>query len=507
MTETAPTSDEKSVPASEPSGPAPTAAPDAPRARMNLVGLLALLVTVELAMGRIFLKLLPADAAEGPSPLFLRALTGVHRFVGHLAAVLAWFVLAAALIVITRRTYYRASTRFSLVFVGSVLTALVGIGLVAKIPGALLLHLYLSFFFVAASAWMALLASRVPASLRLGLSLILLPAGAHYLIAINDRFATFLGWERRGDWLPYVDGALLLGIALGTVLLRPRRTRVAFALGLGVTLAAATAMLVQTHWDLAHRVAQHGFGLELPLNPIVSLGYAVGFGAALFLISLHLNGDDREQLRGYGLLLLVANGLQLHWPSQLAIAAIGILCLLESVARPDGEVYRAEEIEELLRYGGAAIGAGSVSMSGTADDQTARVVGQLETGALVEVLLRWRHGMLDDLTVTIASAPPRDPPFSLEHIDSDDLGPRADGPRVLLDDLDLDRHFLVFDRRSVGAHLFDDTTRGQILSLCRGWLGVWPQRGLRYRANALPRSATALSDTLLMLGGLWRRVA
>ncbi len=479
--------------------------PAAARSRLNLVALLALLVTVDLAVGRIFLRLVPADAELG-NPLFLRVLRAAHGFVGQLAAVFGWLVLVAALLVIGRRSYYRASTRLSLILVGSVLAALVAVGLFGKIPGQLLLHLYLSFFFVAASAVLALLGTPAPLATRLGVVLLLLPAGLHYLVTLNDRFATFLGWSRRGDLLPIIDGGLLVGAALAMMLMRPRGARRAFAYVLALVVTAAATALVRTHWDIAQRIALNGFGLELPLIPAYASAYCIGLGAVIFLISAHLNGDDPDQLRAYGLLLLVANGLQLHWPSQLAIAAVGLLCLLESMARPDPNAYARAEIDALLRHAAVAVGTPTVSVTGPPGHEAARLAGTV-AGAPVELAIAFRHGALALLEVTVASAPPRDPPFSIEHVAASHLGPRADGPRLFLDDIDLDRDLLIYDRRSVGALIFDDSARQALLVLCKGWLGVWPQRGLRYRARALPRHEQGLAETVALLGALWQRVA
>lgn len=483
----------------------PSPAAELPRSRLNLVALLAALVTLDLTVGRMFLKLLPAEA-DLPNPALVRIVQTGHRFAGQLAAVLGWMVLVAALFVLGRRRYYRASTRLSLLFVGSVLAALVGIGLFSKIPGVLLLHLYLSFFFVGASVLLAILVSGAALHIRIGLVLLLVPAGVRYVVSINDRFATFLGWARRADLLPYVDGGLVVATALALLLLRPRRSHQAFALGLSLVVTAAAALLVRTHWDLAQRIAQYGFGLELPLQPWSAIAYCVAFGALLFVVTTHLQGDERDQLRAYGLLLLITNGLQLHWPSQLAIAAVGLLCLLESVTRPVSDPYRKDEIEELLRRAAVAAGASTVNLTGEGGGEAARLVGSLD-GAPIEVVVQWRLGALASVDVTIASAPPRDPPFSLEYVEAPHLGPRADGPRLLLDDAELDAAFRVYDRRSVAAQLLDEQTRLGLLSTCRGWLAVWPQRGLRYRAKELARHPAALAETIGLLGLLWRRAA
>jgi hypothetical protein len=44
--------------------------------------------------------------------------------------------------------------------------------------------------------------------------------------------------------------------------------------------------------------------------------------------------------------------------------------------------------------------------------------------------------------------------------------------------------------RGVSTPLLDETTRAQMASHLDGWLGVWPQRGVCYRARLVPADET-----------------
>lgn len=481
--------------------PSPAASP-AP-SRLNLAALLAVIVLVDLSFGRIFAKLLPSDGDMLPSAV-LAALRWGTRFVGQLAAVLGWLLLVFMLATLARRNYYRRSTRVSLLFIGSVFSALVGVGLFARIPGALLLHLYLSFLFLAGSAILAILASRAPSGERLGVVILLLPIAAHFGLSLNDRFATFFGWSRQSDLIPYVDSAVLVGAAAAAGLFRPRRHHYAAPIAIAIVFAGLAATLVLTHWDIAQRIALNGFGLELPMQLGSALVYCVGLGTLVYAITINLLGEPRDQLRAYGLCILVANGVQLYWPSQLGIAMVGLFCLLEAAARPDDAGWSRDAQEASLRTAAVAAGAAQVTFNGEPGDESARLVGARDDQP-VEVIVEWRGGRIENIEIALGGAPPRDPPFTLEARGTSN-GPRADAPRLHFDDEALEQEFVCHDRKSVAATILDPLTQAKLRIDCRGWLAVWPQRGVRYRASRLSGRPDALASTVEMVVAVWERV-
>jgi hypothetical protein len=59
----------------------------------------------------------------------------------------------------------------------------------------------------------------------------------------------------------------------------------------------------------------------------------------------------------------------------------------------------------------------------------------------------------------------------------------------------------------VGAALLDEDTRKRMLALVHGWLGVWPQRGVAYRASELPAGEDSLAQLVTFVRELAQRTA
>ncbi|HEX8951747.1 MAG TPA: hypothetical protein VF945_07865, partial [Polyangia bacterium] len=63
------------------------------------------------------------------------------------------------------------------------------------------------------------------------------------------------------------------------------------------------------------------------------------------------------------------------------------------------------------------------------------------------------------------------------------------------------------DRRGLNAALLDDATRARLGALCTGWVGVWPQRGVHYRARTVSGGEDALPLLIELLRDLATRAA
>jgi hypothetical protein len=119
-----------------------------------------------------------------------------------------------------------------------------------------------------------------------------------------------------------------------------------------------------------------------------------------------------------------------------------------------------------------------------------------------------RHGgLITTVDVVVGEAPPRDPPFTVERRDGPRLGPRAEGPAIDTGDAGFDRAFATRDRRGLNAQLLDDGTRARLQQLCTGWLGVWPQRGVHYRARTVSGGEDALPQLIDLLRDLATRAS
>jgi hypothetical protein len=192
--------------------------------------------------------------------------------------------------------------------------------------------------------------------------------------------------------------------------------------------------------------------------------------------------------------------LQLTLPYQVALAALGLLCLADAAVRPSARALTREQFEHLIKEAAASVGAPRVTVTGPYGSEAVRLLAPHDTFPLGLVIQR-RAGAIDEIEVVVGDVPPREPPFTLERRDAGRLGPRGEGDLVEIGDAAFDGAFRLRDRRDVGARLLDDTARARLLEHCHGWLGVWPRSGLRYRA----RRADNLPQLLQLLSELARR--
>jgi len=221
-----------------------------------------------------------------------------------------------------------------------------------------------------------------------------------------------------------------------------------------------------------------------------------------------LSSTGAERLRGYGLLIYAIAGFDQEAPFQMTLAALGLLSIAESVVRGGGTPLTREAFENLLRRGAAAVGAPKLIMSGATGYESVRLHSQPPaTGLPVSMSVSRSAGHISGVDVVVGEALPRDPPFTVERREAGRLGPRADGPAIETGDAEFDQTFATRDRRGVNAALLDDPTRARLAALCTGYVGVWPQRGVHYRARTLAGGDDALPLLIELLRDLAARAA
>jgi hypothetical protein len=284
-----------------------------------------------------------------------------------------------------------------------------------------------------------------------------------------------------------------------------RRHGVRLGLALAAILVGATAVLVRVDWETAARVAAYGFGVQLPMAPWALVIYLLALGGFTFTVVTLLSSSGPEKLRGWGLLLFGVSGLDQQVAFQMALGAVGLLCISESVVRGDGTPMTREAFENIVRRGAAAVGAPNVMLSGTSGYETVRLHAPPTAGVPVALTVARSAGRIARIDVVVGEAAHRDPPFSLERRDAGRLGPRADGATVETGDAEFDHAFVTRDRRGLNVQLLDDATRARLLALCSGWLAVWPQRGVHYRARAIAGDDDALPLLIELLRDLATR--
>jgi hypothetical protein len=475
--------------------------------RLPLIAVLVVVAIGELLLNRIAGHLFHSDPLM-PRTLLLRAQDLTRLFFYELTSVLAALLLIAALVrVVAFGARYRIGARVSFGLVGMICAALATLGAVLELPLDLSFHLHLSFTFLALLIVLSVAGARAPVRLKLGTVMLFLPTALHFAAQLTRRLSPAPELSRMPLDLEALAQATLVAAALVSVpCFAVRRQASRLAVGIAALAVGCGAVLVRIDWDIAARIALYGFGLMLPMMPWLLVICLLALGGFVYTVMTLVAASGNERLRGYGLALVGIAGLQMPAPFQVALAALGFLCIAESVVRGAGAPMPREAFEQLVRRGAAAVRAPQVVLTGANGYETARL--QSPAGGLTVALTIARHGgLVSALDVVVGEIAPRDPPFTVEHKQSPRLGPRADGPAIDTGDPAFDAQFVTRDRRGINAQLLDDGTRLRMRELVSGWLGVWPQRGVHYRAETLVAGEDALPQLLALLQELVGKAA
>jgi len=352
-------------------------------------------------------------------------------------------------------------------------------------------------------------ASRAPGRVRLGAVILFLPVALHFAARLTRRLSPVPELTSTPLELEAIAQATLAAAAVVAVpCFASRKQGARFAIGLAAAFVGASAVLVRLDWESAARVAAYGFGVALPMAPWALCVYLLALGGFVFTVATLLSSTGEERLRGWGLLIFGIAGLDQQAAFQITLAAIGMLCVAESVVRAGAAATMTREaFENVVRRGAAAVGAPQVTLTGTAGYETVRLHAPPTAGLPVTLTMARHAGLIASVDVLIGESIRRDPPFTLERRGAARLGPRADGPAIDTGDARFDAKFATRDRRGLNAQLLDEPTRARLDELCTGWLGVWPQRGLHYRAQSIAGGEDALPMLIELLRDLATRAS
>jgi hypothetical protein len=471
-----------------------------------MVGLLAGALFVELLLNRVLARLLRPEPLA-PRTALVRAIDLAGLYVFELTGVLALLLLAAQIgRVLFVGGRYRVGARVSFALVGGVCLALCALGLLFRLTPDLDFHLQLSFGFFALLIVVAAVGAPVPGRVKLGTLALWVPLGLHTLSVLSQRLA-LLGTSPMvaARYQAAAQVALVIAGLASAPLLSPLRRVDRQALFGAALVGVGATVLTIFDWDSAARVSRAAFGVELPLVPYLWLLYLLAMATAWYTALSLLKAGGPARLRGIGLVLLLLIGLQIELPYQVACAALALLCLAEAAVRTPSPAQPRADFEAQVRGAAAALGAPQVTLTGPEGYEVARL-HPAGGAAPVEITIARRRGVVAEVEVTIGEAPPRDPPFTAWRRSAARLGPKAEGPCIATTDDVFDREFQVHDRRGLSGPLLDEATRGRMAELVHGWLGLWPQRGVRYRADSLP-SDDGLASLVRLLVELSTRAA
>jgi hypothetical protein len=443
----------------------------------SLISLLAIFFVAELLFHRLL-----GRGSDQPGEL-------LGRFTYELVSTFSILLFALALWRVSRAPRYRVVTRLALCLVGGVALLLATLGLWVPLPSNLAFHLRLSLTFFALLTVLSTLGTDARPRIKLGGALLFLPIALRFLAITWRQLAAFGPLDPTTSELQTLSETTLVATALlAPLLFRPDGRRAAGIALLPALLTFGAALgLMFGDRDVASSLCRMLFGLELPLQPIFGALYALALGAVIYAISALLLAGGRDRLRGQGLLLLSLCGLRLDLPYQVMVASLGFLCLLDACLRPHQQALSRPQFETLIKAAAALLGMAQVTITGKEGFEVARLQSHKTSDSPVEVVFERRSHAPKIMEVLVGEAPPRDPPFSLTSVDDLTGGASAYGPRIETGDPLFDARFRLHDRRGVGSALLDEPTRVELRSYIKGWLGVWPQRGLRYRTADWPK--------------------
>jgi hypothetical protein len=477
-------------------------------ARLPLVALLGILALAELLINRVVGSLIRIEPLL-PRAGLVRLYADTRLFLYELVAVLAALMLGTGLArVALYGERYRLGARVSFAIVGLVSVALATLSAVVNLNRDLFFHFQLSFTFLTLLITMSILGARAPGRLKLGSIILFLPLALHFAATLIARL-TPPGESSPTpiDFDAIAQATLAAAAVVSVPCFAARQHARRLAVAIAALLVATAAVLVRLDWADTSTVAGAAFGITLPVSPWAQVLYLVALGGFTFTVVTLLSSSGEENLRGWGLVLIALTGLDQEQPFQLALGAVGFLCLAESIMRGAGDPLPREAFENLVRRGAAAVGAPQVILTGPVGYETVRLHSPPTAGFSVALSLARQGGLVKTLDVTVGEAVPRDPPFTVERRGAPRLGPRADGPAIDTGDRQFDARFVTRDRRGLNAQLLDESTRARMQELLSGWLGVWPQRGVQYRSDSLATSEDALPLLIELLRDLASRAA
>jgi hypothetical protein len=455
-----------------------------PRGGISLVAFLGAALFFELWLNRIVARTLRRDPS-GPLERFARKIDLFGLYLFELTSVLGALLLGGAILQVVGSPRHRGPFRLSMAIVGGVTTVLIAVGTFTRLPPRLHAHLYLSALFLLFVIVLGTLALPSTRALRAGVAVLAVPVCVMLAANLIQRMNAPGVLDPRASLLAESAGALLIACGLASPwLLGPEGPGGPLAAAAGALTLGGGLGLGWVDWDLAARLAGIGLGVAIPLGRFMLPLYVLAASALVYTAFALMARPGPERLRGVGVFLIGAVGLQLELPYQIAGSLIGFVCLLESAARPALGAITRDELDASLRAAGTQLGTAHITVVGPSGRERARLHFSAPGGLPGVLCVDRRGGAIARVELSVGEIPPRTPPFTVAARGTR-LGPSAPGPAIATDDSAFDAQFVVRDRRGAGGALLDAETRAQLLREAKGWVGVWPTRGARFVGRTL----------------------
>jgi hypothetical protein len=496
--------------------------------RLDLPATLLVLTVLELVLHRWGVRLFfPGLLFHFNPPARLLEIAGRFAFnaTGALAVVTLVYLAAAGTL---RRDLHATGLRLGWAAAAVYLAATAGAALVLKgLPEALVLHGRGALVVLTGFALLAILLGPGEGRAKVGALCLVLPV---WLVSYTTFAARFPGLAPNADLSGWPTSALRVGesAAVASAIISflcfmpVRRARRAGGLGplmLAGAIAVGAAVLSARRFDLTVRASVYAIGIDLPFPlGLRALYLAALFSLALTILSLIAERGPARTI-GVGLALFTVAGYQGQHPAHLAVAAVGLVTLVFTIALwREGAATPAEDrpvtppIPEAawrsfvgaLRHALSPAGAPpaeAVIVDG--DEGTITRVRGLRRERPVVVRVLSRYGTLVELDVTIGDPAEGPPALSLHPraLGAGRLGPAAgEGMAQATGDPRFDARFKLRGRAAV-IDLVDAALRERLLGLW-GWIGVWPRGRVSFRVAgradalelALPAAAIGRGD-------------
>jgi hypothetical protein len=464
--------------------------------------LLATALFAELLLNRVAARMARLDPA-GPLADTFRRFDVPALFSFEFVSIFAALLLFGSLGRVILSRAERGPLRLSFALVGGVVASLALFGTFIRLSSRFAAHLTLGTLFMLLVLTLALLASPATRRWRFGMLLLVVPLALMHAANLLQRFSAPGVLDPTASSLAEAAGAaFVIAGLLSPWLLASEAGPSWFPISLSVIVAALGLTFGRLDWDFCARIAALGFGVSIPTNPAGLPLYLIGAAGFAYTIATLIPRPGPERLAGVGLLVVCLVGVQLELPYQTAASLVGLMCLLTSTTRPATDAMTRAEFDDLVKRIAGLLGANHVTVVGDEGHERARMSFAVTPELAGNLHLDRRSGALSAVELSVVVIGDRPPSVSLAARHARSLGPTASGPAIETGERDFDARYVVRDHRGAGTALLDEDTRQRIARLADGWVGVWPQRGARFRGRSLPGGDDGVPSLAQLLADL-----
>ncbi len=475
-------------------------------ARLPITPILLVVAILELGVRRIASHLI-----GGHTPLERGLLHHVVEIGGlftfYLTGILALGIFSwAAIILIRDRSLFHIPDRMLFTFFAALFLPLATVGLFLNLPPAMAPHLNTSFGLLVIALTFGLLRSPVTLRAKLGVIYLAAPLLFHCFWLMTQQIPA---WAPSGDLseLPsqiYEIGEHLLVVgAIASFLFFapfPRLSNLLspFPVAVASSVTITMALLVKFRYPATQLAAYHGLSLTLP-PPSLQVGmYLVALFFFVLTLCLLVIRSANDRATAIGLSFIAISGYHLELPYQLLLTLIGVMQLVRSAINeglgadddaPQGMSPSLEAWKTYLQRLAEACCQRASETETIVLQHKGQLIAHLR-GKRGEIPLSLRivheRHEIQRIEINFGEVPTTPAAISLQRrrkIRGKKVSQAKEGPPVALQVEAFDTQFSLHDSSGQAPELLQDPAlQMSLFHLHHGWLGIWPDEGLRYLA-------------------------